>query len=132
MTRTRTYEVTVEREGRWWVFSIPELDAAGQARSLAEVPREASGIIEAWDAEPTGPFEVHVTVTPPIERMWEAWAEAAREEEAGRQAQAHAAASRRAIVEELRASGVSAADVGAILGMSTQRVYQLQSERRSA
>lgn len=32
-----TYDVTVEREGRWWVFRIPELGTGKQAKSLAEV-----------------------------------------------------------------------------------------------
>ncbi len=59
-----TYDVDVWREGRWWLFRIPELDTVGQARSLAEVPEEAEGIIEAWNAAPPAPFELNVTSLP--------------------------------------------------------------------
>ncbi len=60
------------------------------------------------------------------------WTEAAREEEAGRNAQAHAAAMRRTVVKQLRGADVSVADVSAMLGLSKQRVYQLQDEKTPA
>ncbi|PPF85236.1 antitoxin HicB [Clavibacter michiganensis] len=127
-----TYDVDVWREGRWWLFRIPELDTVGQARSLAEVPEEAEGIIEAWNAAPPAPFELNVTITPPVPDLWDVWAEAAREEEAARNSQAHAAAMRRKVVKQLRGADVSVADVSAILGVSRQRVYQLQDEKTPA
>ena len=43
-----------------------------------------------------------------------------------RKAQAGAAARRRGVVLELRKQRYSAADVGRVLGISKQRVYQLE------
>lgn len=123
----RTYQVTAEREGRWWVFEIPELGAAGQAHNLAEVDEEARGITAAWlDVEPDT-IAVAVTVTAPAHALTE-WQAAEREDRAARDSQARAAARRRAVIRELRAAKISAPDVGRVLGISKQRVYQLEKE----
>lgn len=59
----KTYEVTVEREGQWWVFRVPELGTGGQAKAFAEVPNEAQGVIAMWlDVKPET-VVVAVTVT---------------------------------------------------------------------
>ena len=90
----RTYEVVVEREGRWWVFEIPELGIGGQARSLAEVDDEAQGVVAMWlDADPAT-IAVHVTVKAAEHALAE-WRAAGRDEEEARKAQAGAAARRR-------------------------------------
>ena len=118
----RTYEVVVEREGRWWVFEIPELGIGGQARSLAEVDDEAQGVVAMWlDADPAT-IAVHVTVKAAEHALAE-WRAAGRDEEEARKAQA---ARRRGVVLELRKQRYSAADVGRVLGISKQRVYQLE------
>ncbi|MFT4299510.1 MAG: hypothetical protein QM597_07750 [Aeromicrobium sp.] len=44
----QTYSVEVRRDGRWWVFDIPELGTGGQARSLAELSHEAQGVAAMW------------------------------------------------------------------------------------
>ena len=54
------------------------------------------------------------------------WRAAGRDEEEARKAQAGAAARRRGVVLELRKQRYSAADVGRVLGISKQRVYQLE------
>lgn len=121
---SRTFEVTVEREGRWWVFDIPELGTGGQARNLAEVDHEAKGVASAWlDVSPET-VEVNVAVRGP-ERALSEWAAAERDEQEARRAQARAAERRRAVVRELR-SQLSAPDVGRVLGISKQRVYQIE------
>lgn len=127
----RVFEVTAEREGKWWVFEIPALRTGGQARSLAEVEGEAHGIIAAWmSVEPDEEFTVNVTV-PASAAILEEWAAAERDEEAAREAQARAAARRRAVVRELRAQRLTAPDVGRVLGISKQRVHQLEKPTAS-
>lgn len=124
----RIFAVVVEREGRWWVFAIPELGTGGQARNLAEVEREAQGVVAMWlDVSPAEVI-VDVTVQGPAHALAE-WAAAERDEEEARQAQARAAARRRAVVRELRDQRYSAPDVGRVLGISKQRVYQLENAR---
>ncbi len=65
-TNTHSYEVIAHREvypgGTWWVFSIPALDAVGQATRLTDVAAEARGIISAWNESGPAPHDVRVTV----------------------------------------------------------------------
>lgn len=124
----RTYAVTVEREGRWWVFEIPELDTAGQARNLAEVPTEARGIISAWEQVPLESVEVSVTVKSAEDAQTE-WQQAEADLAA---AQARASARKRAVVVKLRSKGLTADDTGRVLGISKQRVFQIVNEKSRA
>ncbi|WIE70353.1 DUF2188 domain-containing protein [Curtobacterium sp. MCLR17_054] len=120
----RTYDVTVEREGRWWVFEIPELDTAGQARNLAEVSDEARGIISAWEHVDIDSVDVSVTVKATEDARTE-WQKAEAELAA---AQAHANEVKRAVVVRLRSKGLTADDTGRVLGISKQRVFQIEKE----
>ncbi len=107
MVDARVFGVTVEREGRWWVFAIPELGAGGQARNLSEVEYEAQGVAAMWlDVKPET-VKVHVTVHVPEHAPAE-WRAAERDEEEAREVEARAAARRRAVVRELRAQRYSA------------------------
>lgn len=127
----RTFEVTAEREGKWWVFEIPELGTGGQARSLAEVDDEAQGVAAMWlDVEPET-VAVTVAVKAPEHALAE-WRAAEHDEQEAREAQARAAARRRAVVRELREQQYSAPDVGRVLGITKQRVYQLEKAASEA
>lgn len=127
---THSYEVSVEREGRWWVFEIAELGTGGQARNLVEVEREAREVAAMWlDIAPES-VDVKVSVRGPQHALDE-WAAAQRDEEEARRAQARAAERRRKVVRELRRQKLSAPDVGRVLGISKQRVYQLERSRSS-
>ena len=127
---TRHFDVTVEREGRWWVFEIPELGTGGQARSLAEVEYEAQGVAAMWLDVAPETVAVKVSVQAPAEALAE-WEAADRDEAEARAAQASAAARRRAVVLQLR-KDMSAADAGAVLGISRQRVYQIENPKTPA
>ncbi len=129
----RTFTVEVEREGRWWVFEIPELGTGGQAHNLAEVDYQAQGVAAMWLN--VAPETVAVTVkVKGLERALAEWRAAERDEEEARRAQARAADRRRAVIRELRAQNYSAPDVGSVLGITKQRVYQLEktTEHRAA
>jgi len=120
----RTFDVSAEREGRWWVFTIPELGTGGQTRSLAELDSEARAVAAMWlDVEPDV-VAVQVAVQAPAEALAE-WEAAEREDAAARAQQTTAAIRRRAVVVQLRKT-MSASDVGTVLGISRQRVYQLE------
>lgn len=125
MDAAHFYTVTAERDGRWWVFEFPELGTGGQARSLAEVESEARAIAAAWQHLEPEQVAVAVKVRAPADVLAQ-WASAEQEERAARQAQARSAERRRAVVRHLRENRYSAADIGRILGISKQRVYQLE------
>jgi DNA-directed RNA polymerase specialized sigma24 family protein len=127
---SRHYEVTVEREGRWWVFDIPELGTGGQARNLAEVSYEAQGVAAMWLDVPPETVTVNVTVKGHDVVLAE-WTAAEHDEDEARQAQARAAERRRAVVHTLRAEGYTAADAGRVLGISKQRVHQIEVAARN-
>ncbi len=127
MTTKRTYGVTVERDGRWWVFEIPELGTGGQARTLGEVEYEAQGVAAMWLGVAPETVEVAVAVKGQDDVLAE-WSAAEADEEAAREAQSRAAARRRTVVRTLRRQGYTAPDTGRVLGISKQRVYQLEQE----
>jgi DNA-directed RNA polymerase specialized sigma subunit len=128
---TQTFAVSVEREGRWWVFEIPELGTGGQAASLDEVDREAQGVAAMWLN--VDPAEVAVTVDVHApQQLLDEWAQAEKDEAEARQAQARAAERRRAVVTALRNDKYSAPDVGRVLGISKQRVYQIEKAKAKA
>ncbi|MDJ1372274.1 hypothetical protein [Gulosibacter molinativorax] len=123
----RELDVVVERDGKWWVFEIPELGTGGQALSLAEVDDEARDVAAMWLEEDLASIKVDVTINAAAHSIAE-WEAAEREEIQAREAQAHAAERRRAVVRELRGQKFSALDVARILGISKQRVYQLEKK----
>ncbi|MCL2490380.1 MAG: XRE family transcriptional regulator [Propionibacteriaceae bacterium] len=125
MNSKQTYQVTAQREGRWWVFTIPDLGTGGQARNLNEVAYEAQGVAAMW--LDIAPEDVAVTLSVVGEdAVLAEWAAAENDEQAARAAQARAAARRRAVVKGLRAAGWSAPDTSQVLGISKQRVYQIE------
>jgi DNA-directed RNA polymerase specialized sigma subunit len=130
-TMVTNYDAIVEREGKWWVFRIPELDTSGQARNLAEVETEARGIISAWNEVPLEDIAVNVTIKG-AESLLDEWQAAAKDEAEARLAQARAADRRRAVVATLRSQKYTAPDVGRVLGISPQRVHQIEKPAKFA
>lgn len=123
----KNFDVIVSRDGKWWVFDIPALGAAGQALKLSDVEFEAHDVVATWLN--VDPKTVTVTVSvdgKAIAAARGAWEEAERVDEIAREKQEQAAAMRRQVIRELRDKNYSATDVGDLLGISRQRVYQLE------
>ncbi|MFE7067407.1 hypothetical protein [Microbacterium sp. NPDC057658] len=60
----KTYEVTAEREGKFWFVRIPELDGVTQARTDAEISLMARDYIAVTLAIPADSFDLEVTLLP--------------------------------------------------------------------
>jgi predicted RNase H-like HicB family nuclease len=61
---TTTYTAVCEREGDWWVVTVPELDSGGvtQARTLDEVPATVADLVALMtDVDPAS-VEVNMKV----------------------------------------------------------------------
>lgn len=60
---TTTYTAICEREGDWWVVTVPELDSGRvtQARSLDDVPGTVADLVALMTG--TDPADVEVTVS---------------------------------------------------------------------
>ncbi len=120
------YQVVVTRDGRWWMISVPEIDGLTQARRLSEVERMARELIAVTlDVRLS---EVAVVVTfgdidgiPVNSRIQTI----ASEKEKAAQLEQDAAAQTKTLVKELVAHNVPLRDIGAMLGLSFQRVHQL-------
>jgi hypothetical protein len=56
------YTAICEREGDWWVITVPELAAGGvtQARTLDEVPETVADLVATMTGADPGSVEVNV------------------------------------------------------------------------
>lgn len=122
-----TYDVTVTRDGRWWLIEFPAIpDAAGQVRRLTDVEDEAGDIIAIWLDVPRSSVsigEIHV-IAGEVD-VTAVRGEVADLRHRAAEAEARAFAATREHARELIAAGVSTRDVGEVLGISHQRVAQL-------
>ena len=125
----KTYQATIERDGAWWMISVPEIDGLTQARSLAEADKMARSLIAV--TLDTDPAEIGVSLTvshigdvPDVAAEVEAITglrqRAARDEK-------EATAKATSLAKRLAAQGVTVRDIGTILGVTFQRAHQLAS-----
>jgi hypothetical protein len=61
MTDSAAYTAICEREGDWWVITVPELEAGGvtQARSLGEVEATVADLVATMTGVSPADVEVH-------------------------------------------------------------------------
>lgn len=122
----KTYEVTAERDGKFWFVRIPEIDGATQGRTLSEVPEMARDYIALVTGIPEGSFDVAVQVLLPTDaKQHISRAALLREEEA--RARTEAAAEVRAAARSLHSNGYSMREIGEAMAISRQRAQQLVS-----
>jgi hypothetical protein len=59
-----TYTALCEREGRWWVVTVPELASGGvtQARTLDEVPAVVADLVATMTGADRAAVEVNMRV----------------------------------------------------------------------
>ncbi|MDR5700638.1 antitoxin HicB [Agromyces aerolatus] len=126
---TKTYQARARREGRWWIISVPELDAVTQARTVREIDRMARGLIEALLDLDEAEVRVDVTIELPVS-VADAWREAAELQARAERDSRRAAELRRDVVETLLgAEQLTQSEAGTLLGISYQRVQQLAGPR---
>ena len=119
------YTVEVERSGRWWAISVPELPGVhSQSRTLDGVERMAREAVALFLDVADGSFDVEVrrVLQPEVERVVHE-AIVARSEALEQQRTASAKA--RAAARALRDRGLPQRDIGRLLKLSHQRVAQL-------
>lgn len=122
----KTYEVTVSREGRWWMVGVPEIDGLTQARRLDEVERMAREYIAVSTDVPVSKVAVDVSG---IEAGGRDLLEAKRLVDGLRRRakdlEALVAELTREVAAVLTGVDVPVRDVSSVLGVSHQRVSQL-------
>lgn len=114
------------RSGSWWAVEVPDVEGAfTQTKRLDQVPAMVADAVSLLTGTPAD--EIQVDVQPQLDEQLEAdlhdlrvlWNEVA--------AKQHKASLRtREVVATLRGQGLSVRDVGQIIGLSPQRVSQLE------
>lgn len=124
MSKT-VFNVTAERTPRGvWTLVEPTLGAVSEVRSLAHAAADMVEPVAYLAGLPESEVEINVVPALPVEisERLERVESARREAE---EANSRAASEYRAAVRALRDDGVTYRDIGALLGVSHQRVAQL-------
>jgi hypothetical protein len=121
-----TYTVTVTRDGKWWMVSIPGLSGLTQARRLSEAGLMAREWIALALGVPVADVDVEVTVAAVggVDVSGRLGAIRAQREGAAVM-EREAAAGAAQLAKDLADAGVPVRDIGAALGVSFQRAHQL-------
>lgn len=127
-----TFQLSVTREGRWWIIDVPAIDYSTQARTLSEVEYMGRDLIATMEEIEADSFDVSVQIEKPADVAAQL-EEAARLDREAQEATARAARDRRAAARQLReVYALSAIDTAAVLGITRARVYQLLEDREKA
>jgi hypothetical protein len=122
----KNYDITVTREGKWWMIAVPAIDGLTQARRLSEITPMAVSLIAITLDVPASQVGVNVVATVVdgtdlVQRRQQI----DTEREAARAAERKAAALTVDLVRKLDAEHVPLRDIGEAVGVSFQRVHQL-------
>jgi hypothetical protein len=122
----KTYDITVTRDGKWWMIEVPAIDGLTQARRLSEIKDMAVSLIAVTVDVPASQVGVNIVAmivegTDLVERRRQIDAE----REAARVAERKAAVLTMDLVRKLDADHVPLRDIGEAVGVSFQRVHQL-------
>jgi DNA-directed RNA polymerase sigma subunit (sigma70/sigma32) len=124
-TTPRQLTATAERDGKWWLVRIPELDTVGQARTVREIQSVATEVAALWLDVPEEAVEVTVSVKILPDAL-ALWLDAEKAEAEARTAQQRSAALRRQAVHMARESNYTLEATAAAFGISRARVQQLE------
>ena len=128
MIAVREFDAVATREGKWWIITVPELDAVTQARNVREIDDMAGGLISAILDIDEDLIHVSVSLELP-ETVAAVWSEATiLHEQAVADERRSSTLRRRAVRELLTSSGLSQKDAARVLGLSAQRVQQLAKQ----
>lgn len=124
-----TFDVTVTRDGKWWMVEIPELDGFTQARRLDEVEQMAREYIAVTLDVPLSKVDVdvkHVEVEgrdlAAVRSMVAALRDQLRVFEEAASTYSHL------VAQHLSAANVPVRDISSVLGVSHQRISQILNE----
>lgn len=127
MAELKTYQVEVDRDGRFWHIHVPEVERSTQARTVREIEPMARNLIAIMEDTDPDSFELDVHLSLPEDvRLELDKAASLRETAAG--AQSEAARLSRHAARRLHELGLPMRDIGKVLGISGQRVQQLVNE----
>lgn len=121
------YTIEIERDGRWWMVHIPELNGLTQARRLSEAELMGREWIAVTTGAPLDDVSVHITSinVPGLGNVQEAALDLIDMRERAASATRKALDLTQALVNELVSAGIPVRDAGELLDVSPQRISQL-------
>lgn len=125
----KSYQVRAQREGKFWLLSVPELDLMTQARRLTEADEMARDLIATWLEVAPDSFAIDLDVVLPDELAQRRDHARSLREEADRLRE-QAADELRSVVRDAHDAGLSVRELALALGVSHQRAQQILAESR--
>lgn len=130
-----TYKVEVERDGKWWMIHVPDIDGLTQARRLSEVEEMARSLIAiSTDArlDDVAVDVVTIRLDSPHFAELLGRAESIKDRRGQiRNLEESVMRDSREFAYYLNADGVPVRDIAELLGVSPQRVSQLLNEKQT-
>ena len=127
------YTVTAVRRGKWWALDVPALHGVqSQARRLDQADAKIRDAVAMTLDVPEDSFDL--AIEPRLESMGDLGvtiAGALRARQAAEDAQRASSIAMRQAVLEIRDAGYSARDAGILLGVSDQRISQIERSART-
>lgn len=125
------YEATVYRDGKGWMVRILAIDGLTQARRLGEATQMAREYIAASQNIPLEAVTVDLSFAPigPVDDITNRVSKITVDRQRAAKLEEDAAVMTKELVRDLVGAEVPMRDIGAIVGMSHQRVHQLMSSR---
>ncbi|MCX6489388.1 HicB family toxin-antitoxin system [Rhodococcus sp. IEGM 1401] len=124
---SKTYTVSITRDGKWWMITVPELDALTQARRIDDVATAAKELIalETGVALADVEIEQHIELEPGGEDLAARVADIKAQRARLSEEEARVKASTEAFAKQLAGAHVPVRDIGSLLGVTFQRASQL-------
>lgn len=120
----RNLEANAYKEGKWWMVSIPEIDGLTQAKTIAQIPEQATDLAAIILDVPADQVAVNISYKLPEEAAAadQSW-KAAQAQLADAKAKVDATLAE--LARTLKAQGYTLKDIGALTGYTFQRVSQI-------
>lgn len=129
-----TYRAIAKRDGRWWFVQVPdEQGLYTQVRRLDKAQSMMREVISLVRDVPEDSFDV--VIEPTYESLGplnDVIQEALSAREAADRAQDRSSSAMRHAVREMRNAGYTSRDAGILLGVSSQRISQVDQADRSS
>jgi hypothetical protein len=122
----REYKIEVERDGRWWMIHVPEIDQLTQARRIGEIEDMARSLIAISTDQPIGEITVHIaSICVNGVDVLEGAAHVTRLRNLAVEVEQEAVAMAGDFAARLTKEDVPVRDIAALIHVSPQRVSQL-------
>jgi hypothetical protein len=120
------YKIEVERDGRWWMISVPEIEQLTQARRIDEIEDMARSLIAVSTDQPISDITVRIAnICVNGVDVLEGAAQVTRLRHHAVEVEKSAVAASTDFATRLTKANVPVRDIAALIDVSPQRISQL-------